>query len=273
MSQKIIFIMFQGSSTNQKDWNEHTKSKFLDRLKELGSVYTYQDKTYNIHHYDKRIPEYFDYDSDIDIDLSYVRPNTHIKMVYDDIHKKYKNIDKYKFIPMGWSAGCMLALYFAQVYSSHCIHVVLLDSTLWTPNNMKIKLNELKKFTNDIYPITNAKYKNMLNNLKENKTDTKDIYKIYYLNGYIKALFISQHLKLELKVPTLSFVNMQEPEGAEWSSDFNNKLRMEEIKILEKYNPEKYKAIIFTNKTHYIFDMIQPAKAIIKEIKKKLFIL
>jgi len=264
---KILFIMFQGAEANLKYWNENTKSKFLDRLKKLGSVYTYQDKTYNIFHYDKSNPEYKDYDSDIDIDLSYVRPNTHIKMVYDDIKSKYKNLDEYKFIPMCWSAGGMLALYFAQVYSSQCAHVVLLDSALWTPNNMKIKLKELKKLTNDIYPITNAKYKKMLQNLKENKTDIEDIYKINYVNGYIKALFISQHLKLELPVPTLAFVNMQVPEGNTWGTDFNNKLRREEVKILKKHNPENYKAIIFTNKTHLIYDKIQPAKAIIKEIK------
>ena len=35
----------------------------------------------------------------------------------------------------------------------------------------------------------------MLQNLKENKSDTEDIYKINYVNGYIKALYISQHLK------------------------------------------------------------------------------
>jgi hypothetical protein len=40
-----------------------------------------------------------------------------------------------------------------------------------------------------------------------------------------------------------------------------------EVKTLEKLNPENYKAIIFINKTHYVFDKIQPAKAIIKEIK------
>ena len=49
---KILFIMFQGSGTNQKYWNETTKSKFLDRLKTIGSVYTYQDKVYNIYHYE-----------------------------------------------------------------------------------------------------------------------------------------------------------------------------------------------------------------------------
>jgi hypothetical protein len=67
-------------------------------------------------------------------------------------------------------------------------------------------------------------------------------------------------------VPILAFVNMQKPEKDEWSETFNNKTRMEDIKILKKHN--NYKAIIFTNKTHYIFDKIQPAKAIIKEIKK-----
>ena len=81
--------MFQGSGTNQKTWNEHTKSKFLDRLNIIGSVYCYQDKTYNIWHYNKSFSNYKDYDMDIDIDLSYVRPDTHIKMVYDDIQSKY----------------------------------------------------------------------------------------------------------------------------------------------------------------------------------------
>jgi len=33
------------------------------------------------------------------------------------------------------------------------------------------------------------------------------------------------------------------------------------------HKSEDYKAIIFTNKTHYIFNMIQPAKEIIKQIK------
>ena len=263
--------MFQGSGTNLKSWNETTQSKFLDRLKKLGDVYTYQDKVNNIWHYDMKDKEHTDFDSNIDFDLSYVNPDTHIKMVYDDIQAKY-NIEEYKFIPIGWSAGCMLALYFSQVYSAQCIHVVLLDSTLWTPNNMKIKLKELKHLSKDLYPITNAKYKKILQGLKENHTNTEDILtenilKIYYLNGYIKALFISQHLKLKLPVPTLAFVNMQEPEGDSWSNEFNNHRRTAEIKILKKHNPENYTAIIFTNKTHYIFDMIEPAKEIIKQIK------
>ncbi len=263
---KILFIMFQGSGTNLKAWNEYTKSKFLDRLKKLGSVYTYQDKTHNIWYYNNNDPEHKDFESDIDIDLAYVRPNTHIMMVYEDIQSKYKNLDEYKFIPIGFSAGCYLALYFAQVYSSQCIHVILLDSALWTPNNMKLRF---KVLDDGIYPITNAKYKKMINDWKTNHTDVEDAHKINNLNNYIRSLFISKHLKLELPVPTLAFVNIQKPEKDEWSIDFNNKRRLEEVKILKKHNKmsHNYKAIIFTNKTHYLFDKIQPAKAIIKEIQ------
>jgi hypothetical protein len=261
----ILFILFQGTEANLKYWNKHTKSKFLDRLKELGSVYTYQDKTYNIFHYEKSNPEHKDYDSDIDFDLSYVSPDTHIKMVYDDIKKKYKNIDEYKLIPIAWSGGCMFALYFAQVYSSQCAHVVFLDSNALTPNTIKINLKGLKKVTNGIYPITNAKYKKMLQDLKINQTD-EDVIKISNINNYIRTLFISKNLKLQLPVPTLAFVNIQKPEGYEYPKDFTDNKRIIEAKTLEKLNPENYKAIIFINKTHYIFDKIQPAKAIIKEI-------
>ena len=262
---KILFIMFQGNATNLKSWNEYTKSKFLDRLKEIGSVYTYQDKIHNIWHYDKTNPEvdYKDFDSDIDIDLSYVNPNKHIKMVYDDIKEKYKNSNDYKFIPIGWSAGCLLALYFAQLYSSLCIYVILLESMVFTPNNIKIRLKELD---DGIYPITNAKYKKMLLNWKKNHENFEDADKISNLNLYIRLLFFFKNLKLELSVPTLAFFNIIKPVTKE--KDLNkNKQRLEEIKILEQYNPENYKAIKFTNKSHYIFNMIQPAKEIIKQIK------
>ena len=264
----ILFIMFQGGHSNLKSWNEYTESKFLDRLKKLGNVYTYQDKTYNIWHYDKSHPEYKDYDMDIDINLSYVNPDTHIKMVYRDIISKYKNIYEYKFIPIGWSLGCWLALYFAQVYSSQCSHVILLESSLFTPNNMKITLKDLGNMKN-FSSVTNAKYKKMLLDWKTNNTNIEDAEKIRDLNTYIRAQFISKHLNLKLPVPTTAFVNIKIVKKEK--DLINNKQKLAEVKILKKHNKTigyNYKIIIFTNKTHYIFDKIQPAKAIIKEIKK-----
>ena len=49
-------------------------------------------KTNNIFHYKKSNPEHVDYDSDIDFNLSYVKPNTHI--LYDKIQPS-KKIIKY----------------------------------------------------------------------------------------------------------------------------------------------------------------------------------
>ena len=66
---KILFIMFQGAGTNLKTWNEYTKSKFLDRLKKLGDIYTYQDKVNNIWHYDMKDKEHTDFDSNIDFNI------------------------------------------------------------------------------------------------------------------------------------------------------------------------------------------------------------
>ena len=73
-------------------------------------------------------------------------------------------------------------------------------------------------------------------------------------------------MNLELSVPTLAFFNIIKPVTTEKDLD-KNKERLEDIEILTKHNPKKYKAITFFNKGHYIFNMIQPAKEIIKQIK------
>ena len=123
---------------------------------------------------------------------------------------------------------------------------------------------DIDDLKNTKYPITNAQYKKLLQEWKT-KGYIEDANKIQNINHYIRSLFFSKHLKLQLSVPTLAFVNIQEPEGNILNIAFTNKLKLEEVNILEKHN--NYKAIIFTNKTHYIFNMIQPANIIIKEIK------
>ena len=231
---KILFIMFQGGATNLKHWNYYTKSKFLDRLKTLGYIYTYQDKTNNIFHYEKTNIEHIDYDSDIDFNLSYIKPNIHIKMIYNDICLKYKNIEEY------------------------CI---LLDPLYITPTNM---LLQLKNISVDNTNITNNKLQKMLYNLKKYNTE-ENLKIVENTIDFIRFSFYSKNLNLNLPVKTTSFINIYNPAEYKWQKD-NNKNRLNEIKILEKNNPENYIAIIFENKTHMIYDKIQPAKKIIKYI-------
>ena len=199
--------MFQGSGTNLKSWNESTQSKFLDRLKKLGRVYTYQDKVNNIWHYNMKDKEH------IDFDLNYVRPDLHIKMVYDDIQSKIilKNINL--FLSVGVLVVCLRYILLSCIhlmYSSHCIHLILLDSALWTPNNMKLRLQTINKSGINDTPNTDIKLRKMLDGWKHTHTNIDDMYLINDICHNVRSTFFSKHLKLKLPVPTLSFVNIQE---------------------------------------------------------------
>jgi len=269
LNNKILFIMFQGGGTNLKNWNDYTESKFLNKLKKLGKIYTYQDKIYNTMHYDKTIPNYKDYDSDIDINLSYVNPDTHIKMVYQEIKDKYEDIDNYKFIPIGWSAGGYLALYFSQIYSSQCKMCILLDSALITNKNINLRLKSFEdKIDRLVYPIKNNKYIKLLNELKINKNDGWK--KIITTSNYIRTLFIKKNIKIKFIIPVISFVYISKPEKNEFGFEFNNDTKLREINILHKKNQKMYKSYILKNSGHCVFNKKQSANYIINKIKKYL---
>ena len=112
--------------------------------------------------------------------------------------------------------------------------------------------------------ITNIKLQKMLNNLKINNTDEnlKIVENTIY---YIIYKFYNKHLYLKLPIKSTSFINIENPEEYKWQKD-NNKNRLNEIKILKKLNPDNFSVIIFENKTHMVYDKIQPAKKIIKYI-------
>jgi hypothetical protein len=265
--KKYLFIMFQGSSTNLKNWNEYTESKFLDKLKKIGEVYTYQDKIYNTMHYDKSIPEHNDYNSDIDFDINYNNLDNHIDMVYDDIKIKYKNINEYKLIPVGWSAGGYLALYFSQKYSKKCKLCVLFDTALITKENIILRLKSFKE-DKIIYPITNNKYKDLLNKIKDKNDDAWK--KIISTSNYIRTLFIKNNINIKFKIPVLSFVYISDPEKNEYGFKFNNDTKLKEIKILKQKNPKKYISYIIKNSGHCIFNKSENASFIIDNIKNNI---
>jgi hypothetical protein len=79
----------------------------------------------------------------------------------------------------------------------------------------------------------------------------------------LRKLFYKKNLQLHLKVPTTSFYNIEKPEHYKG----NNNLRLNDIKLMYQYNQKNYESIILINKTHDIFNNIQPAKQIIKYIQ------
>ena len=245
----ILFILFLGNGENIKIWNENTKSKFLDRLKTLGDVYVYQDKSHNIIHYDLSDKKHLEYNNDINFDLSYIKVNNYVKMIYDDINKKYKN---YKYIPIGHSGGGLMALYFSQIYYHNCIHCILLDPAT---------IHDIQDIDEKYIIHSNTEFKEILRNIKNYDYDS--IIKMENIIWNLRKLFYKKKLKLQLKVPTTSFYNIEKPEH----NKGNNNLRLNDIKLMYQYNKKMYESIILINKTHYIFNKIQPAKQIIKYIQ------
>ena len=267
-NKKTLFIMFQGGGTNLKSWNEYTESKFLNKLKKLGKIYIYQDKLYNTMYYNKTNPNYKDYESDIDFDLNYIKVDSHIRIVYEDIKSKYEDFDNYEFIPIAWSAGGFLALYFSQIYSSQCKMCILLDSVLITNKNINLRLKDFEedKIDRIVYPITNNKYIGLLNKLKINK-DYGLWKKINYTSNYIRTLFAKNNINTKFKIPVISFVYISKPEKNEFGPDFNNEAKLREIDLLIKLNPKMYKSYQLNNVGHCVFNKKKPANFIINKIK------
>jgi len=262
MYKNILFILFQGGGTNLKYWNEHTESKFLEKLKNIGNVYVYQDKTMNIYHYYKKFLDHNDFDSDIDFNLSYINPSNYIMNIYDDICKKYKNIGKYYFIPIGWSMGGGPALLFSQKYKSQCIHCILLDPIYITPK--KSLFLQVQPLYNKNINYTNSQLQKMLYELK-NSYSEDNFLKLEKFIDYIKFLNYYKKIKLTFYIPTTSFINIYEPATEDWQKNNNNN-RLYEAKILQKTNPENYTPIFLINKSHMVYDKKQPANKIIKYI-------
>lgn len=257
-----LFVLFLGWATTISDWD--TKSNFLTKLKKLGHVYVYQDLTHNIFHYELADKNRLNYHPDINFDMDYIDPVKHLRHLHIDICKTYKNIKKYKIIPVGWSIGGGMALLYSRLYPDLCYHVILLDSIYITQKNTLISNKQTNKYLNSIK--TNKQLQNYLTILKKtcnvqilNKLDNFICEKkLYLLNKYLSHNLI-------LSIPTTSFINIDNPAIHKWQV-VNNKRRQKEANILYKHNPDTYKYITFVNASHYIFNKSLFCNKIIKYV-------
>ena len=80
----VRFVMFQGGRTNASAcWQD---GGFLPRLREVGDVFIYQHKLYNIFH---GLPGFSDFPSDTEFDLDYLSPEAHLRGVYADVRRQF----------------------------------------------------------------------------------------------------------------------------------------------------------------------------------------
>ena len=245
---KILFVMFQGAGTAVNISGNSSKfcvwqndTKFLNKLKKIGDIFVYQNKLYNVNHYDKSNPDFDDYEPDINFNVDYLDMDKHIEMIYNII-KKYKG----KFVPVGWSVGGLFALAFAKKYESRCKLCILLDSVIITPKALKCRIAEYKK-RKLMKKLTNINLKKIQYNIIKTG-DKNDIKLLIDTVMHRWTIWIKNNIK-KLPIKTLSFSNIDIPC---LSSDkcFNSILRINEQKLLSK--SKNYQYYNYINKGHFL---------------------
>ncbi|MBX9806447.1 MAG: hypothetical protein K2X95_01480, partial [Flavobacteriaceae bacterium] len=140
MSKPYVFVLFQGWGNNLKVWNDYTECHFLDQLKNLGPCFTIQDSTYNILYYSKD-PDADDYDRQIE--PNDFKVDLFVQKVF--LLLQLSEYSDHQYIPIGFSFGGLMALYFAQIYSFYCLKVYLFDPATFIPSNTTLELEFLKQ--------------------------------------------------------------------------------------------------------------------------------
>jgi hypothetical protein len=254
----ILFVMFQGGATSEFAWNDGP-SKFLNKLKKVGKIYTYQNKIYNVFYYDLSDKERKDFDDDIDFDINYINIDYHINMVFNDIKHKY-DLNKIKLIPIGWSIGCYFCMAFSQKYHKFCKFQILLDSVWCVPECNINFINFLtKKLSYIKFDNTDLK---LLQKKIITKNNIKDMRKLYEISMLLWAIDVFKKKFFKFKILTLSFFDL---DSVETKHSFN-KCKLKEVAFLTKQNKD-YKNIFCIDKTHQLFSDNDTAIDIINNIK------
>lgn len=246
--------MFQGFGSTPSLWNNN-KSKFLNRLKKNGKIYTYQNKLYNLGHYTKKVIKGEDspklYPNDINFDLSYLDMKNHLQIIFNDI----KHLHKYEWVPIGFSFGAFFALAFSKIYKKYCSFCILLDPAHITNKNIKKHMQITKKEIGNV-KITNNKLKKLLLNIKNNQYNDHDLNYLSDIGAYYWMAWIKNNItNHKLSIPTYSFMDIN-------YNDCQDVLH--EVSVLK--NDKNYNYRLFVDSGHVIFKDIAEAKIIINTI-------
>jgi hypothetical protein len=283
---KYIIILFNGYGSS-KLWYEYTfedkpilrKLDFLDKLKQIGRTYTFNQNFFNVDYYGgsedkktrtmwKKIYEkYKPHSSNINFkleDLDY--KNICIK-VYNNVKKKYGN-DK-KYIIVGHSYGGIIGLLFSKLYKDDCILCCCIDNppyvlSFFNKYNDKDNKDILEKYYNNDELKKSLK---IIKTSKDIKERNKEINDIYRLIGYKSSQDRIKYYDDKLYIPTI-FFRAYSTNPKDYQDDWNKYSRKEK-KLFEKdKNIKKY--VMMKDAEHFIWNNIIYSDKIIDTIKQLL---
>jgi pimeloyl-ACP methyl ester carboxylesterase len=258
----VLFILFPGGNTSPKEWDKGN-SHFLSQLKKIGNVYVYENKFNNSCHYDKSKYNHDEYPNDINFGMEYLNPEKHIEIVYNDTNHHDK-----KYIPIGFSAGGLLATLFANKYKNDCLSLILLDSIITIPKFIEYRLKYLDN-TEYASQINETKLEILQEKIRKDQLK-EDCRKLIDVEHYFFAQYAKQNMTEKLEIKTISFINLEiHDDGSQYITDpdFNNTAKIEACDTFKKINYDVYHYRYFVNKTHGFFHNIECCDEIISTIK------
>jgi len=279
----VTFILFLGHSESDKGWtfyydrdtNSRVETDLLTPLKQIGNVYYYTPKQYNLLYYTDKPNVKKLFDPDIDFDLDYLNISKHIDMIYEDVKQKYKP----PYIPIGHSIGNLYALTFAKKHTIECMFTVSLDGSHFTKSNVDIMIedyiknykNEFPNYKNenDMIIKSNNELQQLLNHIKSNSDNKKEIHKIFYHEQYSASLLAKSFLTEKLDVPLITFKDISLNDDQKKQSEYNkwNLRGYNEQQTLYKINKDNAMVRYMVNASHFPWSEERYRNEIVDTIK------
>ena len=284
--EKYVIILFNGFGSSKLWWEYDVTPKsdsklrsldFLDKLKEIGDVFTFNQICFNIGYYmpdgDKKENKVFDiyrkhgaWASNLDFILEDLDNKNICDNVYDAVKKKFGKYRKY--IIIGHSYGVDLALLFSKLYSDECFLCCSIDGNHNIFDELKRTHDKWNSgYKHDKY-TNNNKLEKSLNIIVNSNDDDKKHDEIIDLLNFIKYKTCEYAIKYydkTLYVPTIIFrMYITDPRGA----IFNEISKAEHEMYKTDKNLKEY--VYMKGASHYIWKDQEHSNKIIETIKNVL---
>jgi len=284
----IVFILFNGYGASKNDWlyadngtETPRRLDFTKQLKKIGQVYLFNYIFFNTKYYLTQKTKEDTLNMNIDKKNKLFQKNIMFNIsdldykeqcikIYNDVIKKYGSCKKY--ILIGWSHGCHLAILFSKLFKKDVLFNVLIDNPVYCYEYLKKDVVDKKEQALvDKYITSNDDLQNILSiitNKKPTENVNKEIEKVKALIGINTTIDRLKYFNPILPVYTILFrrylTNPTTKEDKEW----NKSSVIEKDELLK--NNKNIKYIICLDAHHNIWDCQEYSDNILSEIKCKL---
>lgn len=287
-NNKPVIILFNGFGSSKIFWEYNfvgkaklEKSNFLDQLKKIGDVFTFNSNFFNVNYYSipdnkkdkimwrKIYEKYRPHTSDIDFKLEDLDYKNICTNVYDQVIAKFGK--HRKLIIIGHSYGCAIGLLFAKLYKEQCLLTVCIDNPPYLLDFFhKHDDHKLKKIF-DKHFKNNQDLNKILETIKDSLKDkinvNKQIDLIYNLISYRSSTDRIKYYDDKLYVPTLFFRAFSSNPDNKFKKEWNENSVKEKLNLEKNNDLEMFKYFIMLDAEHFIWKKQEYSDMIINEIK------